>query len=122
MVKKILIADDQRAVRCGIREMLTAEYSAVDIGEVAHSDDIFPKLYEEAWDLLILDIDLPGRGGLDVLRRMSAEGIRVPVVVLSFHKEARIAEAAVQCGAFRYVTKDNADSELIPALNDALFG
>ncbi|HEY1025183.1 MAG TPA: response regulator transcription factor [Sphingobacteriaceae bacterium] len=122
MHKRILIADDHLAIRSGIRDILSAEYASLHFGEAVDSDDVFHKLDAESWDMVILDIDLPGKGGLDVLRRMTAENISIPVVVMSFHREQRIMELAMQCGALRYVTKDDADTRLVPAVNEIFAG
>ena len=122
MAKKILIADDHSAIRIGIKQICTSEFPFVQFGEAVNYAEVFQKLNENDWDILILDIDLPGRNGLDILKQIKAERLKIPVLMFSFHSEEQIALRALKLGASGYLSKDAADMELIKAINKILEG
>ena len=122
MAKKILIADDHSAIRVGVKQICKGEFPLVQFGEAVNYTEVFQKLKEIDWDILILDIDLPGRSGLDILKQIKAEKIKVPVLMFSFHSEEQIALRALKIGASGYLSKDAADMELVKAINKILDG
>ena len=122
MTTKILIADDHTAIRVGVKHICTAEFQSLYFGEAISYAEVFQKLKETNWDILILDIDLPGRNGLDILQQIKAEKLKVPVLMFSFHMEDQIALRALKLGAAGYLSKDAADKELIKAINQIING
>lgn len=122
MVKKILIADDHSTIRIGVKQICNAEFPAMQFGEAINYVEVFQKIKETNWDLLILDIDLPGRNGLDILKQIKAQKVKIPVLIFSFHNEEQIAIRALKTGAAGYLSKDAADMELIKAINQILSG
>jgi two-component system, NarL family, invasion response regulator UvrY len=122
MARKILIADDHSAIRIGVKQVCMSEFPFVQFGEATNYAEVFQKLKERDWDVLILDIDLPGRNGLDILKQMKSEKLKVPVLMFSFHREEQIALRALKMGASGYLSKDAADLELIKAINQILQG
>jgi DNA-binding NarL/FixJ family response regulator len=122
MAKKILIADDHSAIRIGVKQICSSEFPLVQFGEAVNYAEVFQKLNESEWDILILDIDLPGRNGLDILKQIKAEKSKVPVLMFSFHSEEQIALRALKLGASGYLSKEAADMELIKAINKILDG
>jgi len=122
MAKKILIADDHSAIRIGVRQICANEFPLMQFGEAVNYAEVFQKLKESDWDILILDIDLPGRNGLDILKQIKAEKIKVPVLMFSFHSEEQIALRALKTGASGYLSKEAADMELIKAINKIMEG
>jgi two-component system invasion response regulator UvrY len=122
MVKKILIADDHSAIRIGVKQICAAEFPFVQFGEATNYAEVFQRLKEADWDILILDIDLPGRNGLDVLKQIKADRLKIPVLMFSFHGESQIALRALKTGASGYLSKEAADTELIKAINLILNG
>lgn len=122
MVKKILIADDHSAIRIGVRQICTSEYQEVVVGEATNYAEVFQKLASDDWDILILDIDLPGRSGLDILQQIRADKLKIPVLIFSFHGEEQIALRALKLGASGYLSKDAADMELVKAINQIISG
>jgi two-component system invasion response regulator UvrY len=122
MGKKILIADDHSAIRIGIKQICAGEFAAVQFGEATNYAEVFQKLKADNWDLLILDIDLPGRNGLDILKDIRADKVKIPVLVFSFHSEEQIAFRALKTGASGYLSKDAADTELVKAINQIFNG
>jgi two-component system, NarL family, invasion response regulator UvrY len=83
---------------------------------------VFQRLKENDWDILILDIDLPGRSGLEILKQLKNEKYKVPVLMFSFHGEEQIALRALKMGAAGYLSKDAADMELVKAINKIFDG
>jgi two-component system invasion response regulator UvrY len=122
MARNILIADDHSAIRIGVKQICASEFQAVVFGEAIGYAEVFQKIKERAWDILILDIDLPGRNGLDILKQLKAEKIKVPVLMFSFHSEEQIALRALKLGAAGYLSKDAADLELVKAINQIIAG
>ncbi|MDB5142911.1 MAG: response regulator transcription factor [Mucilaginibacter sp.] len=122
MAKKILIADDHSAIRLGVKQICASEFPALQFGEAVNYTGVFQKLKEADWDILILDIDLPGRSGLDILKQIKAEKIKVPVLMFSFHSEEQIALRALKIGASGYLSKEAADMELVKAINKIMEG
>ncbi|SEB11836.1 response regulator [Pedobacter hartonius] len=122
MARKILIADDHSAIRIGVKQICTGEFPAVLFGEAINYADVFQKLKQNEWDILILDIDLPGRNGLEILKQIKAEKLKIPVLMFSFHSEEQIALRAMKLGAAGYLSKDVADMELVKAINQIMAG
>jgi two-component system invasion response regulator UvrY len=122
MIKKILIADDHSAIRIGVKQICMGEYPSLLFGEATNYAEVFQKLNTENWDILILDIDLPGRNGLDILQQIKAEKLKIPVLMFSFHGEEQIALRALKLGAAGYLSKDAADLELVKAINQIALG
>src|SRR6202012_4462586 len=122
MARKILIADDHSAIRIGVKQICTGEFPSVLFGEAVNYSGVFQKFKEENWDILILDVDLPGRSGLEILRQIKAEKNKVPVLMFSFHGEELIALRALKMGAAGYLSKDAADAELVKAINKIIDG
>lgn len=122
MVKKILIADDHSAIRIGVKQICLAEFPNVAIGEAMNYAEVFQRLNEGDWDILILDIDLPGRNGLEILQKLRADKIKIPVLMFSFHGEEQLAIRAMKLGASGYLSKDSADLELVNAIRQICSG
>jgi two-component system, NarL family, invasion response regulator UvrY len=122
MGRKILIADDHSAIRTGVKQICASEFPAIQFGEATNYAEVFQKLKETEWDLLILDIDLPGRNGLDILKDIRTDKIKIPVLMFSFHSEEQIAFRALKTGASGYLSKDAADTELVKAINQIFSG
>lgn len=121
-MKHILICDDHPAIRRGIRQILESEFSGSEISEASSAAEVFKKIAEKKWDILIQDVDMPGRNGLDVLKQLKDEGIKIPVLVFSMHPEELIAIRAIKLGASGYLSKDTAGEELVKAINHIMRG
>lgn len=120
--KRILIADDHSAIRSGVRHILASEFAHIDFGEATTAAEVLNKLKDGVWDILILDIDMPGRNGLEILQQLKAEKSKLPVLVFSMHSEDQIAMRAIKLGAYGYLSKDAADTELVDAIRRILSG
>ena len=122
MPRKILIADDHSAIRVGVRQICSAEFPNMQFGEATNYAEVFQKLKEDDWDILILDVDIPGRNGLEILKQIKAEKIKIPILMFSFHGEEQVAIRALKTGASGYLSKDAADKELVKAINNIIDG
>lgn len=111
---KALLIDDHAIVRGGLRRLLSA--LPWDIAEAANGRDALVRVRADQPDLVVLDLNLPGIGGFELLRRILAECPAARIVVLSMHIEARFASRAIQAGACGYMSKNAAPAELLRAL------
>jgi len=121
-VKRILITDDHFAIRIGIKHLLKSEFNQVEFGEATNAEECFQKIKTSRWDLMILDINLPGRNGFEILKQLREEKAGIPVLVFSMHREELVALRALKAGAAGYLSKDAADTELAKAIHQLLAG
>ncbi len=119
---RILIADDHELVRRGLRQILTEAFPAVIVGEAANASETLQEASKNDWDIVLLDINMPGRSGIDVLQDLKELYPRLPVVVLTAFPERDYAIRAFKLGASGYVSKQAASSELMAAIHKALSG
>jgi DNA-binding NarL/FixJ family response regulator len=119
---KILLADDHEVVRRGLRQLLGDEWPDADFGEAESSSEALEHIRREDWDLIVLDINMPGRSGLDVLTALQSERQRPRVLVLSMAPEEEYAIRALKKGAAGYLTKQTVGTELLSAVRKVLAG
>jgi two-component system invasion response regulator UvrY len=119
---KILIIDDHEVVRRGLRQILSDAFPSALFGEAATSQEALDLATREKWDILLLDINIPGRNGLEVLEEVHKDQPKTPVLVLSAFPEQDFAIRALKLGASGYLTKQSASDELHAAVRKALEG
>lgn len=119
---RILLVDDHAVVRRGVCEILTAALNQVTFGEASKPSEAMNELQNDTWDVVVLDLSLPGRGGLDTLREIKRLYPQLPVLVLSMHAEEHYALRALRAGAAGYVNKESAAEELAVAVRKVLAG
>jgi two-component system, NarL family, invasion response regulator UvrY len=119
---KILIADDHALVRKGIRQLLAEEYAEAEFWETGTTSETLACLSRQGWDLMVLDIFMPGRGGLEVLHEAGRLQPQVPVLVLSSAPEDQMAVRVLKAGARGYLNKQAAPEELAEAARKILAG
>ena len=119
---QILIVDDHAILRRGLKEILEREFRDVSIGGAGTAEQALTQLESEKWDLVILDITMPGRSGVDVLRHLKALRPNLPVLVLSMHPEDQYGKRVLKAGASGYMNKESAPEELIKAVRKLLSG
>jgi two-component system invasion response regulator UvrY len=119
---KILIADDHAIVRRGLRQLLADGLPMSSFGEVPDGDQLLAALEVEPWELVLLDLSMPRRGGLEVLGELRQRYPALPVLVLSMHPEEQFAVRALRTGASGYVAKEAAPDELLDAVRKVLAG
>lgn len=119
---KFLIADDHAIVRKGLAQLLIEEFSGAEIMEVSNSNEVFNEVSKQIWDVILLDISMPGRNGIDILKQIRASGIKAPVLMLSMHPEEQYAVRALKAGASGFLNKETAPEELLSAVHRVLSG
>lgn len=119
---RILIADDHTVVRKGLRQILTDEFSNAEITEVPDAEELIKKVMAEKWDVIVSDLSMPGRSGLDALQQIKLSHPDLPVLILSIHPEEQYALRALKSGASGYLSKDTAPDELVKAVKKVLLG
>jgi len=113
---KILIADDHTLFRDGLKRILSERITEVDFGEAQNDLELFTLLKKEKWDIIILDLNMPGRGGIEILKDLKIFHKDVPVLILSMYPEEQFAIRVIKAGANGYLTKGVTPSELVDAI------
>jgi len=119
---RILIADDHAVVRRGLKEILADALPGVEFSEAGNGDEVLSHLGKTPINLLVLDISMPGRSGMDVLRDVKHAYPRMPVVILSCQPEEQYAVRCLRAGAAAYINKESAPEELAMATKKILSG
>lgn len=109
-------------VRHGLKQILADEFKRAVFGEARNAQEALDLVWKENWDIAILDITMPGRSGLDVLREIKKSKPRLPVLVLSMHPENQFAVRVLKRGASGYMTKESAPVELVGAVKKVMAG
>jgi DNA-binding NarL/FixJ family response regulator len=118
----ILIADDHAVVRRGLREILADALPGADFSEAVNGDEVLSQLGKSQIAMLVLDISMPGRSGMDVLRDVKHTYPRLPVIILSCQPEDQYAVRCLRAGAAAYINKESAPEELAMAAKKILSG
>jgi len=119
---KILIADDHRIVREGLKQILAETPDMVVADEANNAQEVLRKVWDNEYDVLLLDISMPGRSGLDILKQLKSDRPKLSVLVLSMYSEEQYALRALRAGASGYMTKESAPDELIEAIRKVSTG
>jgi len=121
-MRRFLIADDHFVVRKGLKSIILAAFPSATIEEVTNAEDLLKKATMELWDLMITDISMPGRSGLDILEQVRIHHPKLPILILSVHPEDQYAIRVLKAGASGYLNKDAASECLIVAIHQLLLG
>lgn len=119
---KILIADDHTIVRRGLKQILLEGFPNAEVGEVPDAEELIKRVISETWDVVISDLSMPGRSGLDALQQIKLINPKLPVLILSIHPEEQYAVRALKAGAAGYLSKDLAPDELVIAVQKVMLG
>jgi DNA-binding NarL/FixJ family response regulator len=119
---RIVIADDHTIVREGLKQLLATEPDLQVVGEARDGNEAIQLARDTPFDVLLIDISMPGRNGLEVIRQIKAEKPKLRIMVLSMHEEHQYAVRAIRSGASGYLTKDSASTQLITALRKVAAG
>jgi two-component system, NarL family, invasion response regulator UvrY len=119
---RILIADDHAIVRKGLIQILLEEYPTAEIGEVEDAEQLIKRAVTEEWDVVICDLSMPGRSGLDALHQLKQVSPKLPVLIMSMHPEDQYALRVLKAGASGYLGKDTIHDDLIRAIQTARLG
>jgi two-component system, NarL family, invasion response regulator UvrY len=118
----VLIADDHALIRNGLRQLLSEDHTIKTVGETRSGSETIDQLNAQHWDLLILDINMPDRSGIDILRQVRATHPETRILVLSGFPEKQYAVNVLRAGASGYINKEMAPEELLTAVRGVLQG
>lgn len=119
---RILITDDHSIIRKGLKQILADAFGTAVFGEASDGNEALEQVWKHAWDIVLLDISMPGKSGLDVLRQMVEAQPNMAVLVLSMHPEDQYAVRVLKSGAAGYITKNTASEEVVGAVQKVLAG
>jgi len=119
---KVLIADDHALIREGLKKILKTAQEISEVREAGNAREVTEEVKKGDLDVVILDISLPGKNGLELLKDLKQDYPKLPVLILSMHPEDRFAVRALKSGASGYVTKESAVEELIKAIRKVVQG
>ncbi len=118
----LLIADDHAVVRQGLKQILEDQPDMKVAGEAQNGAEVLDLLRKGPWDVVLMDISMPGRNGLEILKDIRTAMPKLPVLILSMHPESQYAIRALRSGAAGYLTKESAPQELVDAVRHAVSG
>jgi two-component system, NarL family, invasion response regulator UvrY len=121
-MKKILIVDDHEVVREGVKKIFDEQFGAITFGEASTAPEALRLVREQDWDVVVLDLSLGDRSGLEVLKELKQVRPRLPVLILSMYSEEQYARRAFKAGATGYITKCSPSAELVQAINKVIKG
>jgi len=116
MKLKIGIADDHDIVRQGLKQIISDTDNMVVMGEASNGQELIEMVRKKPFDVLLLDISMPGRSGIEILKQLKIEKPNLPVLMLSMHPEDQYAIRALKAGASGYISKDSASEVLVEAI------
>nr|WP_237712486.1 response regulator transcription factor [Pedosphaera parvula] len=119
---RILIVDDHAIIRQGLKQILAGEFGLGVFGEANNGTEALEQIWKQSWDVVLLDITMPGKSGLDVLKQIVEAQPNMAVLVLSMHPEDQYAVRVLKTGAAGYITKNTASEEVVNAVKKVLAG
>ncbi len=121
-MKRIIIADDHEIVRAGLKQIIADDPDLSVEGEAGDGQELLETLRKKKFDVVLLDMKMPGRSGLEILKQLKMEHPSLPVLVLSMHPEEQYAVRTIKAGASGYITKETAPDKLIEAIRKVCAG
>lgn len=122
MKMEVLVADDHAIIRDGLKKILADTPDLLVAGEAANGIAVMEKVRARDWSLLVLDISMPGRNGLDLIKQVKAERPKLPILIFSMHHEEQYAVRAIRAGASGYLSKEGDTDLLLPAMRKVASG
>jgi len=119
---KILLTDDHVVVRQGLKLILADHFKRAHFGEARNAQEAIESVSRNGWDVVVLDINMPGRSGLEVLREIKRIKPKLPILILSMNPEDQFAVRMLKAGAAGYLTKESAGGELVGAIEKVVNG
>lgn len=119
---RVLIADDHAILRAGIKHLLSEHPDITVAGEAGNGQEVLSMVRAEPWDVLLLDMTMPGKSGIELIKQLKQIAPKLPILILSMHKEDVYAVRALKAGAAGYLCKDNAEDQLVTALRKVAGG
>jgi DNA-binding NarL/FixJ family response regulator len=122
MMIKVLVADDHAIVRAGLKQYVSDTTDIIVADEAGNGEEALNKALKNDYDVILLDITLPGRNGLDILKQLKSQKPEVKILILTIHPEDQYAMRTLRAGASGYLTKESAPQELISAIRKVAAG
>jgi len=122
MKLEVLVADDHAIIRDGLKKILADTDDLIVAGEAANGSAVLEKVRARDWSLLMLDISMPGRNGLELIKLVKAERPKLPILIFSMHHEEQYAVRAIRAGASGYLSKEGDTDLLLPAIRKVAAG
>lgn len=119
---RILIADDHTILRDGLKQILSECRDMVVAGEANNGLDTLKKIRQEEWNVVVLDMSMPGKSGMELIKLIKSEKPKLPILILSMHKEDQYAVRTLKAGASGYMCKDSASAQLVSAIRKVAGG
>jgi len=119
---RILIADDHAIVRGGLKQLLSEQGDLIVAGEASNGLEALKQIHEQPFDVVLMDMSMPGRSGIELIKLIKAEKPKLAILVLSMHKEEQYAVRALKAGALGYLTKESAPEQLVAAIRKVAGG
>lgn len=119
---RVLIADDHMIVREGLKQLLSSAPDLAVIGEAQNGQEVLQRVRQDEFDVLLLDMSMPGRSGIELIKQVRGEKPKLRVLVLTMHEEGQYAVRAIKAGAAGYLTKDSASVQLVAAIRKVAAG
>jgi DNA-binding NarL/FixJ family response regulator len=122
MKHEVLVADDHAIIRDGLRKVLADTEDLVVAGEAANGSQVLEKVRERDWSMVILDLSMPGRNGIELIKLVKAERPKLPILIFSMHPEEQYAVRAIRAGASGYLSKEEDSDHFLPAIRKVASG
>jgi DNA-binding NarL/FixJ family response regulator len=119
---RILLADDHAVVRQGVKQILVDAFAKAEFGEAQNARELLDLAANERWDIVVLDLTMPGGNGLEALKQLKHDQPQLPVLILSMYPEDQYAVRTIRAGAAGYLNKESAPEELVTAIRKVLNG
>ncbi|MDO8248983.1 MAG: response regulator transcription factor [Rhodoferax sp.] len=119
---EVLVADDHAIIRDGLKKILADTDDLIVAGEASNGNAALEKVRERDWSLVVLDLSMPGRNGLELIRLIKSERPKLPILIFSMHHEEQYAVRAIRAGASGYLSKDGDSELLLPAMRKVAGG
>jgi two-component system, NarL family, invasion response regulator UvrY len=119
---RILLADDHAVVRRGVKQILVEAFAQAAFGEAQNADELLHLVGSEHWDIVVLDLNMPGGNGLEALKQIKEDQPQVPILILTMYPEDQYAVRTIRAGAAGYLNKESAPEELVQAIQKILRG
>jgi DNA-binding NarL/FixJ family response regulator len=119
---RILIADDHAIVRKGLKQILLEHYTSAIIGEATDAESLINEVHRAEWDVVICDMSMPGRSGLDALQQIKQSSPKLPVLIMSMYPEDQYALRVLKAGASGYLGKETIHEDIIKAIDTVRLG
>ena len=119
---RIVIADDHAIVREGLKQVLAAAGDLIVIAEAQNGSEVMQHVREHEFDVLVLDMSMPGKSGVELIKQVHTEKPKLRILILSMHDEEQYAVRALKAGAAGYLTKESASAQLVAAIRKVAAG